>query len=122
VAQTILVIDDDTVLQKILRPTLTKAGYSVLMADNGEEGIKKALEQPPDLIILDTVMPGMDGGEVARFLQMNPETQKIPIIFLSALITESKKKLERDKSTMTYLSKPFNRDELLNEVKRLLSG
>lgn len=121
-AQTILVIDDDTVLQKILRPTLTKAGYSVLMADNGEEGIKKALEQPPDLIILDTVMPGMDGGEVARFLQMNPETQKIPIIFLSALITESKKKLERDKSTMTYLSKPFNRDELLNEVKRLLSG
>jgi len=121
-AQTILVVDDDIITQNVLRSTLTQAGYNVAIASNGEEGIKRASEQPPDLIILDIMMPGMDGGEVAGFLQMDPQTKKIPIIFLSGLITESQKKQGSHKSIVTYLSKPFDRDELLNEVKRYLSG
>jgi CheY-like chemotaxis protein len=116
-AKTILVVDDDIITQNLLRSTISQAGYSVVVASNGEEGIQKASEHPPDLIILDIMMPGMGGDDVAGFLQMNPETQKIPIIFLSSLISENQKRPDR-KDAIVYLSKPYNRDELLNEVKR----
>ena len=120
--QKVLVIDDDIVSQNMLRSTLTQAGYSVITASNGPEGLKKAWEQPPDLVVLDIMMPGMDGGEVASLLKDDPGTKRIPIIFLSSLVTESRKKLDSHNNTITYLSKPFDRDELLNEVKRHLSG
>jgi CheY-like chemotaxis protein len=119
--QKILVIDDDIVSQNMLRSTLTQAGYSVITASNGPEGIKKAREQPPDLIVLDIMMPGMDGGEVAGILKDDPGTKRIPIVFVSSLVTESKKNLNTQKNTITYLSKPFDRDELLDAVKRYLA-
>lgn len=120
--QKILVIDDDIISQNLLRSTLTQGGYSVIAASDGDEGIKKATQEMPGLIILDIMMPGMDGGEVAGVLKNDPETKKIPIIFLSSLVTESNKKLNNKKDMITYLSKPYNRDELLNEVKRYFSG
>lgn len=120
--QKVLVIDDDIISLNMLRSVLTQAGYSVIVASNGPEGITKALEHAPDLVVLDIVMPEMDGGEVAWILKDDPATQRIPIIFLSSLVTETKKKLDIHKNTITYLSKPFNRDELLNEVKSSLSG
>jgi CheY-like chemotaxis protein len=67
------------------------------------------------------MMPGMDGGEVAGILKDDPGTKRIPIVFVSSLVTESKKKLNTQKNTITYLSKPFDRDELLDEVKRYLA-
>lgn len=121
-AKTILVIDDDIITQNMLRSTLMQAGYSVTVASNGEEGIKRASEQPPDLIILDIMMPGMGGDDVAGFLQMDPETQKIPIIFLSSLIKENEKRSSGAKDRIVYLSKPYNRDELLNQIKKMLLG
>ena len=118
--QKVLVIDDDMVSQNMQRTTLVQAGYSVITASNGQEGIQKAAEEMPDLIILDILMPGMDGMEVASFLKTNLKTEKIPIIFLSSLITERGKKNKSKNDTTTYLSKPYNRDELLNEVKKYL--
>jgi two-component system sensor histidine kinase/response regulator len=120
-AQSILVIDDDIVSQNMLRSTLAQAGYSVTVASNGEEGIKKASEQLPDLIILDIMMPEMDGGEVAIILKNDPTTKDIPIIFLSSLITGKAKKANSKKEAIVYLPKPYNRDELLNEVKKYFS-
>jgi CheY-like chemotaxis protein len=118
--QKVLVIDDDMVSQNMQRTTLVQAGYSVITASNGQEGIQKAAEEMPDLIILDILMPGMDGMDVASFLKTNLKTEKIPIIFLSSLITERGKKNKSKNDTTTYLSKPYNRDELLNEVKKYL--
>jgi len=117
-AQNILVIDDDIITQKMLAATLTKAGYSVTAAKDGNLGIKAALKEQPDLIILDIIMPGKDGIDVASFLGRNPKTQKIPIIFLSVLIPEAGKKTNDKSDTYTYLSKPYNDDELLREVRK----
>jgi len=117
-AQTILVIDDDIISQNMLRSTLTQAGYYVTIASNGYEGIKKASKEPPGLIILDIMMPDIDGGEVATILKNNPGTKDIPIIFLSSLITGKAKKSNSKKEAIVYLPKPYNRDELLNEVKK----
>jgi len=117
-AQSILIIDDDIISQNILRSTLAQAGYSVIVAFNGNEGINRASERLPDLIILDIMMPEMDGGEVAAILKNDPTTKDIPIIFLSSLITEKENKTNSRKESIVYLSKPYNRDELLNEVKK----
>lgn len=119
-AQSILVIDDDIISQNMLRSTVTQAGYPAIVASNGEEGIKKAAEELPGLIILDIMMPGLDGGEVAAILKNDPKTKDIPIIFLSSLITENDKKANSRKEAIIYLSKPYNRDELLNEIKKYL--
>ena len=120
-AQTILVIDDDIISQNMLISTLTKAGYSVIVTSNGNQGIKVASEQLPGLIILDIMMPEMDGGEVAAILKNDPTTKGIPIIFLSSLITGKAKKTNSKMEAIVYLPKPYNRDDLLNEVKRYFS-
>ena len=117
-AQSILIIDDDIISQNMLRSTLAQAGYSVTIASNGYEGIKKASEEPPGLIILDIMMPEMDGGEVAAILKNDPATKDIPIIFLSSLVTGRENKTNSRKESIVYLSKPYYRDELLNEVKK----
>jgi DNA-binding response OmpR family regulator len=117
----ILVIDDDIVTQRMLLATLTKAGYSVILASDGNLGIQAASSQLPDLIILDIVMPGKDGIDVASFLGENPKTRKIPIIFLSVLIPESGRMTKTNNDMYSYLSKPYNENELLSEVKRYLS-
>jgi CheY-like chemotaxis protein len=114
----ILIIDDDIITQNMLRSTLSGAGYSVIAASDGDEGIEKALEHLPGLIILDIMMPGKDGGEVARLLKDNPKTAGIPLIFLSSLITEKDKRIGGKYDILSFLSKPFNRDELLNEVRK----
>jgi CheY-like chemotaxis protein len=114
----ILLIDDDIISQNMLRSTLNGAGYSVIVASDGDEGIQKAFEQLPGLIILDIMMPGKDGGEVARLLKDNPETVGIPVIFLSSLITDKEKRIGGKCDILSFLAKPYNRDELLNEVKK----
>jgi DNA-binding response OmpR family regulator len=121
-ARSILVIDDDIITQKMLVSTLTKAGYSVVVASNGDLGIKAALKKPPNLIILDIMMPGKDGIDVASLLRSNPKTEKVPIIFLSVLIPESGKKTKSKNDTFSYLSKPYNEKELLGEVRRYFLG
>jgi DNA-binding response OmpR family regulator len=118
----ILVIDDDPVTQKMLASTLTQAGYSVTVAPNGDLGLIAALKEQPDLIILDIIMPGKDGIEVAGALGKNPKTREIPIIFLSILIPESGKMTKTEKDRFSYLSKPYNEDELLSEVKDYFVG
>jgi two-component system alkaline phosphatase synthesis response regulator PhoP len=116
----ILVADDDLISQNMLRSTLTKAGYSVSAASDGPEAVRLAREQHPDVIILDIMMPGMDGGEVAEILKNEPGTRQIPVIFLSSLITETEEKVRQDGEAASFFSKPYNREKLLNEVRKLL--
>jgi CheY-like chemotaxis protein len=116
----ILVVDDDIIAQNMLRTTLSGAGYSVVTASNGMEGIKLATERLPNLIVLDIMMPDIDGGEVAEILRKDPKTVNIPIIFLSSLVSEEEEKTGGKKGIVSFLSKPYNREKLLNEVRRCL--
>jgi len=117
-SQKILIIDDDPVSQNMQIYALARAGYTVIAASTGEDGIQKAIEESPDLIILDILMPGMDGMDVASFLKTNPETTRIPIIFLSSMIKKSGEKTKDENEATSYLAKPYIKDELLNEVKK----
>lgn len=116
----ILVVDDDLISQNMLKAALAKAGYSVVTASNGMEGIKLAMERLPSLIVLDIMMPDIDGGEVASILRKDPKTRNIPIIFISVLISEEEEKSGDKKDIVSFLSKPYNREKLLNEVRKSL--
>jgi CheY-like chemotaxis protein len=116
----ILVVDDDLISRNMLKAALSKAGYSVVTASSGMEGIKLAVERLPNLIILDIMMPDIDGGEVAGILRKDPKTENIPIIFISVLISEEEEKSGGKKDIVSFLSKPYNREKLLNEVRKYL--
>jgi CheY-like chemotaxis protein len=117
----ILVVDDDVATQTMLSTTLSRAGYSVLTASSGKEAIELADRELPGLIILDIMMPGIDGIDVATILRKAPETRDIPIIFLSILIAEKQEKTDDNKAAMSFMAKPYNREKLLDEVKRFLN-
>lgn len=116
----VLVVEDNIISQNMLKTTLSNAGYSVVTVSSGMEGIKLAAEQLPNLIILDIMLPDIDGGEVANILRKNKKTMDIPIIFISALISEAEEKSDK-KDIVSFLSKPYNRERLLNEIRKYLS-
>jgi CheY-like chemotaxis protein len=117
----ILIVDDDIITQNMIKTTLANAGYSPLVASNGMEAIKLAKERLPSIIILDIMMPGIDGGEVADILRKDPKTREIPIIFLSSLISKQEEKIGSKKDIVSFLSKPYNREMLLNEIRNYLT-
>ena len=117
----ILVVDDDKSVLLLLEKRLTEEGYSVITAENGYDALALAKSKNPDLIILDLVMPGMEGSEVSAKLKEDPKTMNIPIIFLTALI--SKEQEERRKHVIAnniFVAKPFDADDLLGQIKNLL--
>ena len=114
----ILIVDDDEVFLKMLAKTLKSSGYSVSQATNGKDAIDIAKKWRPALIILDIMMPEMDGGEAALVLEKNPATKKIPIIFMTSLLKkEDENKLTYSKMR-SYMAKPYNKDELLEEIAK----
>lgn len=117
----ILVIDDESSILTFLEKRLSCAGYQVKTINNAEEGIKIAEEISPDLIILDILMPGMDGTEAAEKLRQNDSTKNIPIMFLSCLFS-SKDEISGNKEIERsyYLAKPYNPKELLREIERIV--
>jgi two-component system sensor histidine kinase/response regulator len=116
----VLIVDDDIITQNMLKTALGNAGYALIVASNGREALELAAEKLPGVIILDIMMPDMDGGEVADALKKNPRTKEIPIIFLSALISKEEEKTGAKKDIGSFFSKPYNREMLLNEVRRYL--
>lgn len=116
----ILIADDDLTNLTILKSVISKAGYSVLTADNGTDALRIARTQAPDVIILDIMMPDMDGTEVAATLKKNPRTWAIPIIILSSLVSTQEERSNVKKDFVSYLSKPLNREKLLDEIRRYL--
>lgn len=117
----VLIVDDDIITQNMLRTTLGKAGYRVALASNGREAIRLANERLPGVIILDIMMPDIDGGEVAEILRKGAKTKDIPIIFLSILISKGEEKTGGKRDIVSFLSKPYNREMLLNEVRNYLT-
>lgn len=114
----ILIVDDDTHIRELLKQELTQAGYQVQEARNGMEAINYVSQNRPDLIILDVMMPEVNGFDVAAALKNNPTTANIPIIILS--IVEDRQKGYR-LGVDRYITKPFLMDNLLQEVNQLLA-
>jgi diguanylate cyclase (GGDEF)-like protein len=113
----ILIIDDSVENRQLLLRTLGKSGYELIEAADGKEGMTRAVEVLPDLILLDIVMPGLDGYQVCEALKKVPGTDDIPVIFLSAE-TEAKDKIKGlELGGVDYITKPFNRGEVLARVR-----
>ncbi|OGW80261.1 MAG: hypothetical protein A3G33_06200 [Omnitrophica bacterium RIFCSPLOWO2_12_FULL_44_17] len=120
-AKTILIVDDEPEFCKMLESRLSKEGYEIILAGDGESALRKVKLFKPDLIILDVSMPKMDGGEVYQKLQENVKTQKIPVIFLTALkAKEDDFSLGYDVGLFTVFAKPFDPKELLGTIREML--
>jgi DNA-binding response OmpR family regulator len=118
--KTILIIDDEKDLIKLVDHHLSREGYLVLGAKKGIEGIKIANENKPDLIILDIMLPEIDGWEVCKRLRASPETSRIPIIMLTARTQETDKVIGLELGADDYVTKPFSPRELVARVKAVL--
>lgn len=116
----ILIVDDDPVNLKMLKKVFNSNEFHVLLASGGYEAVNIAKNDHPDLIILDIMMPDIDGSEVARILKNDPLTQNIPIIFLSFLIKKEEEKYSSIRGGISLMAKPFNRNVLLNKARELI--
>jgi PAS domain S-box-containing protein len=113
----ILVVDDAAAGRRLLEHMMMLQGYSVRSASNGRSALAAATESPPDLILMDVMMPDMDGFEVADQLQGNPQTQAVPIIFISALDSESDKVRAFSSGGVDYVTKPLHMNEVVARVR-----
>ena len=118
--ETILVVDDDPDIARFVEVNLRSAGYDVSVASDGEEALESAAEMRPDLVLLDVMMPRIDGFEVAQRLRRNPQTANTSIIMLTAKALSTDKVLGLTAGADDYIIKPFDPIELLARVKGTL--
>ncbi|HEY9801587.1 MAG TPA: response regulator [Leptolyngbyaceae cyanobacterium] len=117
----ILVVDNEQYIQEVAKICLeTVAGWQVVTASSGQEGINKAETYQPDAILLDVMMPDMDGIATFEKLQANPVTQKIPVILLTAKIQASDRRRYSQLGMVSAIAKPFNPLELAGQVATAL--
>ena len=119
--ESILLVDDQPANLQVLSQTLESLGSKLLFAKNGETALAIAQKARPDLILLDIMMPGIDGFEVCRRLKANPDTQKIPVIFLSALDETGDKVRGLQLGAVDYVAKPFQPEEVIARVNTHLT-
>lgn len=116
----ILVVDDEEDILRVIERRLSGAGYAVITATNGQDAITLAKKDHPDLIVLDIVMPDMDGGDVAYVLENDHRTKDIPIIFLTALLSIKEEKSKKEIAGKSFLAKPYNPEDLIKTIQKLL--
>lgn len=116
----ILTVDDETNIRRLLQVNLQRAGYRVTMACDGVEALESVRQERPDLVVLDVMMPRMDGFEVLRQLRMDTTTAELPVIMLTAKAQDADVFRGWQSGADCYLTKPFNPHELLVFVKRVL--
>jgi two-component system alkaline phosphatase synthesis response regulator PhoP len=117
----ILVIEDDPATSRLVDYTLRHEGYQVITAFNGLEGIRKATNEAPDLVILDVMLPGMDGFEICHRLRAEAATAHLPILMFSAKAQEIDKNTGIKVGADDYLSKPADPAEIVKRVGKLLA-
>ena len=118
----ILVVDDERHIVRLVQVNLERAGYQVVSAFDGKEALKKVDSEQPNLIVLDVMMPHMDGFEVLKRLRGNAATKNIPVIMLTAKAQDADVFRGWASGVSAYLTKPFNPLELITFVKRILTG
>jgi two-component system, OmpR family, alkaline phosphatase synthesis response regulator PhoP len=115
--QTVMVVDDDQRILRLVRVNLERAGYNVVSASSGPAAIEELIASPPDAVVLDITMPGMDGFDVTRRIR---EISQVPIIMLTALGEQAQKLRGLDIGADDYMTKPFDPDELVARVRAIL--
>ncbi|MFH0772275.1 MAG: response regulator [Candidatus Omnitrophota bacterium] len=118
----ILIIDDEADFADTLSFSLESNGFAVVSAPDGPSGIEKLKSEKPDLIILDLMMPGMDGYEVAKRLKADNATSKIPIIVLTASVTPDLKQKVCSIQAIDCVTKPCDLEDLVDKIKKALEG
>ncbi len=116
----ILIVEDIPGLIHILELEVQRLGYETILASNGEEAVEMAIAQLPNLIMMDIMLPEMDGFEAARQIREDPHTRAIPIIAVTALSSRKDKKKCLESGCDDYLSKPFTASQLSSSITRLL--
>jgi len=116
----ILVIDDETELLKAISIRLKASGYEVITAQDGQEGLEKAKSSNPDLIVLDILMPKMDGYEVCRLLKFDEKYKSIPVIMLTAKAQDIDKTMGKKVGVDDYITKPFETQDLVDKIKKYI--
>ncbi len=116
----ILICDDDPAILRVLQVNLEVEGYTTLLAHHGEEALEIAAREKPDLIILDIMMPRLDGYGACERLKADPDLKDIPVVFLSAKAQQSDIEKGKTYGVADYLTKPFDPDVLVETIERLV--
>jgi twitching motility two-component system response regulator PilH len=118
--KTVLVADDSTAQREMMKEILQSSGMSVNTATDGEEAVEVALDTIPDIVVLDVVMPKMNGYEVCRKLKSDPKTQNVPVILCSSKSEDFDRHWGMRQGADAYVCKPFDPVELLGTIEKLL--
>lgn len=116
----ILIVEDNDILTDILELKLEQEGFSVSKTGNGNEGLKMAMEHPPTLLILDIMLPGMNGFEILRELRKNEDTRDLKVLILTSKGREDDLKRGFELKADEYMTKPFSVEELVMRIQRLI--
>ncbi len=117
----ILVVEDDALIRELDRINLESAGFEVVLATDGFQGLEMARTENPDLIVLDIMLPKMDGFKVCRILKFDDKYKHIPIIMLTARIQEVDKETGFKTGADGYMTKPFEPEELIKKINQVLA-
>jgi twitching motility two-component system response regulator PilH len=117
---TVLIVDDSSTLREMISGLLIKAGMTVLEAKDGVEAKEKIAANPPDLVVLDIVMPNMNGYELCRWVKNNPETLNVPVVICSSKNEDFDRYWGMKQGADAYIAKPFRPVEMVETVKHLL--
>lgn len=117
-AKKVLVVEDAQSIRRFVEVNLVRAGYEVIQADDGIEGLERIREETPDLIVLDVVLPNMDGYEVLNWMQAEPEHRRIPVVIFTAQTEHIDMRKLRHAGPIRYAIKPISARQLVDVVKR----
>ncbi|KAA0226311.1 MAG: Alkaline phosphatase synthesis transcriptional regulatory protein PhoP [Fimbriimonadales bacterium] len=118
----ILVCDDERSIVRLIQVNLERQGWQVVTAYDGKEGLEKIKSEKPDIVVLDVMMPYMDGFEVLKTLRRDPEMQNLPVVMLTAKAQDKDVFEGYHYGADVYLTKPFNPMELVTFIKRIIQG
>ncbi len=119
-AKVILIVEDEAKSLKLIRDLLQSSGYKTIEATNGEQGVELAKAKKPDLILMDIMMPKVDGYTACLAIKTDKATKAIPVVMLTSLDYELNKALGKDVGAAEYITKPIDRQELLDVISRFL--
>lgn len=117
----VLIVDDSPTETHVLKTMLEKHGHQVSVAQTGEDGIRLAKDAAPDVILMDIVMPGVNGFQATRKLSKDPATSSIPIVMISTKDQDTDRIWAKRQGALDYITKPVTEDELLEKIKSALS-
>lgn len=117
----ILLVDDHQTVFRLLEAIVRIKGYTLLYAESGQQGIVMARQEQPDLILLDVMMPDIDGFKVCQYLKENEDTRHIPVMFLTARGADGDEKIGRNAGADGFMTKPFQTIEVLKQIELLLA-